>query len=137
MSRPIKFRAWDGETRTMHEDVGVYRNRITARDNESLLLGRHDYPLMQFTGLTDKNGKEIYEGDVLRMKPAVWTYSEHLLEIIWEEKYATFQAMTRATLGHAPGTAKVGTPYSMSLSAQMEVIGNIYENPELHNAKEV
>lgn len=106
MNRTIKFRAWEEETKTMHEDVGVYRNRITCRLDESLLLGRHDYPLMQFTGLSDKNGKEIYEGDIVVRHPD-WKYGQEVVR--WEDTGFTIT----------------------SNAADYEIIGNIYQNPEL------
>lgn len=61
MAREIKFRAWDGNE--MHRDWMVFteeRGETVARQ-----LAKKAAVVMQFTGLKDKNGKEIYEGDVL------------------------------------------------------------------------
>ena len=88
--------------------------------------------LMRYTGLLDKNAKEIFEGDCLRMKQEAWAYTEHLMQVEWSEEYAWFQAMVISTLGNAAGNAKVGTPYSMKVaSTNSEIIGNIHENPDL------
>ena len=78
--------------------------------------------IMQFTGLKDKNGKDIYEGDVLRVletfssdDPAYPYYCD-VMEVIYAEAWAAF--------GLTDGGAS-------PIKGQVEVIGNIYENPEL------
>lgn len=126
MERIIKFRAWDG-TRIFHPSSDAWFQLIDG----SIDLPKNTV-LMQFTGLSDKNGKEIYEGDFIRMKQVSWAYAEHLMLVQWSEEYSSFQAMVVATLGNADGTAKVGIPYSMSVASKHgEVIGNFRENPEL------
>jgi hypothetical protein len=67
--------------------------------------------LMQATGLTDKHGQEIYEGDILRAKDGLYV-------VRWKENYAGFRAFHTAS----------GEAHHMK--RRYEVIGNIWENPE-------
>lgn len=140
MSREIKFRAWDERNREMvysdREDsfyvntVGVLFMYAIPMSEAGLQKKYHkDYGVMQYTGLTDKNGKEIYEGDILqperfkRIKfynfPVV--YSEGVFRC--SGKLSGFDTL-RESLAHA---RKAGNEFL--------VIGNIYENPELLNDK--
>ena len=79
-------------------------------------------PIMQFTGLKDKNGKEIYEGDIVDEFRNSRSFPEgrHLKKVIeWNNDM---------TLDDSFGCTAVG--FNM-LGGELEVIGNIYENPEL------
>ena len=87
---------------------------------------KRQYVLMQFTGLLDKNGKEIYEGDILCFSPTYGTYSimagvpyskeKHISQIIWKKM----------------GFGLENEPdFRIIKWSDVEVIGNIYENPEL------
>jgi hypothetical protein len=75
--------------------------------------------LMQFTGLKDRNGREIYEGDVLD-----WNGDGGVWVVQWSEKDCGFN-MYDAKNPHV-------NPYPIPLHAKyVSVIGNVYENPEL------
>jgi hypothetical protein len=107
--REIKFRAWDeGLMEYSSTDVfGLDAGDILQRfDNDNV---------MQFTGLYDKNGKEIYEGDIVKLvnKDGI----KHITEIKWHNgRYVidTWMMFADTLVLH-----------------KCEVIGNIYENPEL------
>lgn len=75
MNREIKFRIWDIENKEMLEvqeldfEPTFYGGRIAIRpDQYNDYFDTEDMILMQYTGLHDKNGKEIYEGDIIRIK---------------------------------------------------------------------
>ena len=75
MSREIKFRVWDVENKEMLNvqeldfEPTFYGGRIAIRpDQYSDYFDTEDMILMQYTGLHDKNGKEIYEGDIIKCK---------------------------------------------------------------------
>ena len=118
--KEIKFRAWDKEEKKIYL---VYKWALANHDSGAIkLLKNNGYPekvewqslgsveLMQYTGLKDKNDKEIYEGDIVR-------YGEEEFDI--------------APIVFSGGAfcIKIFTLYSYLL--HVEIIGNVYENPEL------
>ena len=64
--REIKFRAWDKENKVMIYPKGILFDGRVVNFNCGILEPFEEYELMQFTGLYDKNGKEIYEGDIIK-----------------------------------------------------------------------
>ena len=111
-----KFRAWDKETKTMNGMAEIYRNR-----NQEIELHPRDENiiLMQSTGLKDKNGKEIFEGDILH----------HQIQTDY-----TFIVKYDKDNGRWYGDGLSRT-YRINITKEFlpyyKVIGNIYENPEL------
>jgi len=120
--REIKFKAWDKKAKVMVTVLGIdFENEeilCYADDHkqnihtENYKLSFKDCGLIEFTGLKDKNGKEIYEGDKFKIteKPNETNVVEYYL-------------------GHYSLT-----PHGLHLedwNERGEVIGNIYENPEL------
>lgn len=106
MSREIKFRAW-------HNDNKQMRESITVLDDD-------DYTYMQFTGLKDEDGKEIYEGDILGK---IWT--------VFVVEYGENDCDN--CFGFNLKSLNVGSKYyAFDTSVnKLKIMGNIYENPEL------
>lgn len=143
--REIKFRAWDkgNEHMTYSDKHECYYDFSFDSKSGNLVCAmnccycdtfgdEHDDwqeldNIMQYTGLKDKNGNEIYEGDIVRFN--VYEYEKLDSSIISEVKWckelcslsiAVNERGTRGTLGHF-----------LDLNKEVEVIGNIYENYEL------
>lgn len=124
MSRIIKFRAWDGN-KIIPEDTVIYFVEFdgTIWENKGNYL--HDkldsvgneYELMQFTGLYDKNSKEIYEGDILKHRLGN-------LVVYWHERLLKFVVDMPIIGGDT-------APCDLFQFYDLECIGNIYENTEL------
>jgi len=113
--REIKFRAWREKDRTMlySGQESEYDSLVFWTQGDwSMFTGffREGLEIMQYTGLKDKNGKEIYECDVVEVEGGVGVieWDEH--DLAWDLRGA-YMPITRS-----------GSP---------KVIGNIYENPEL------
>lgn len=131
--REIKFRAWDKKTKQMFlnyasntlSDGGI--NVVRFHASSDLLCA--NWELMQFTGLKDKNGKEIYEGDILGQDCSMvddYTGKASIevqkLVVRWGKERLCWSvycpdAMIKDDWNNIPRNAYV--------------IGNIYENPEL------
>ena len=123
--RGIKFRAWDKEEQEML-DWDKFFNLDIAQVFES--KGSWGIYPMQYTGLKDKNGNEIYDGDYIRysmrtINRAVFT---HVCRVFQHES-GTWRIEGHHEDNHSYKTK--GTVYAAHLIC--EVIGNIYENPEL------
>jgi uncharacterized phage protein (TIGR01671 family) len=110
MSREIKFRVWDS--------IKMY-----PWDEIKTFLGFDDFYepsniWMQYTGLHDKNGKEIYEGDIL--KGLLHGYKQ-LFKVYWDEDLLRFRIKNE----------DASSDLSCYHNTEIIVCGNIYENPEL------
>ena len=117
--KTIKFRAWDFNSKSWYVpteyEVSEGARLFFAVDKEIIKFNRGDMELMQFTGLLDKNGKEIYEGDYLKQEG-----------LYVEVKWGVFEA----GFIFEDGSGSLMTVTSGN-SNMWEVIGSIYENPEL------
>lgn len=85
-----------------------------------------DIILMQSTGLLDKNGVEIFEGDIVKNTTQM-VYLGHRFEVSWNSAYVCFQLLNRGKTSNVP---------LIQNFMSYEVIGNIYENPELLEVEE-
>lgn len=139
MKREIKFRAWDHQDEIMiysddefdnyffepHNDDGILRAyRIYDTYDSSGAPGRsiEEIEVMQYTGLKDKNGKEIYEGDIVK-----WDVNDitRTAPVYYDERQASFWMGRDKDSGHLV--------LNDWMRGEFEIIGNIYENPELIN----
>ena len=130
--REIKFRAWLKEDKKMENVKTMDFTGKTIRclkKNEFInayLLRRvsfDDVELMQYTGLKDKNGKEIYEGDIIKYKFPYDKRLKHISPVKFLETEASFGIKDRCG-NEIP-------LYTISANNHFEVIGNIYENKNL------
>ncbi len=131
MTREIKFRAWMNDSRKMSTPFTL---DDYARDQDGEYGDNYfnDYPkgnriLMQFTGLKDKNGKEIYEGDIIKYQGLEGFDYKEKEETISEVAFigGAFVPVYLSTRNHH------NSDDEMIIVEDLEVIGNIYENPEL------
>jgi len=124
--REIKFRAWDKSCNKMRGVNGI-QDCFSLRSDG---ICNDDYILMQFTGLTDKNGVEIFEGDIVK---SIFKYKdEPSKEILAIVKYDTLNPCFVLEYKYQ-GNGFLCQEYDFIQCGLRtnEVIGNIYENPEL------
>ncbi len=124
--REIKFRAHcKPDNRFYYFTIGQGNAVFNDRDiyNKLCLDG---VAFEQFTGLLDKNGKEIYEGDIVKFED-VSGYKDGCASVIWHEDSCGYYLEN-------DDDNIYDTLYDFTPSYQMEIIGNIHENPELLEA---
>ena len=128
--REIKFRAWNPKYSEM-----VYFDWHDIDDGccytgQNPISELEDVPVMQFTGLHDKNGKEIYEGDIVKSHGkyplTLHTHPKHLMEVVYDCGYFGVR-----DLGDEHGRVSNVCIVNPDDWLETEVIGNIWENREL------
>lgn len=133
----IKFRAWDKKTKTMYEVKSIVFtlqsmlcvNKKAVYPERTLYLDDDDTILMQYTGLKDKNGVEIFEGDIVNAcgydsdQGRIYKTTDFTGVIVYRKNSFCLQFGDFLDSWWAN-------------DEEVEVIGNIYENPELIESME-
>ena len=125
MNREIKFRAWDVESKKFIKQSG----RETQLDYESnFLIKPCIYELQQYTGLHDKNGREIYEGDIIECSG-----HNDLCVVYFDVTTASYIALPwwMNYESWSRDTESDPEEYLLWDNITIKIIGNIHENPEL------
>ena len=124
MMREIKFRAWDKACKHMINPGDKKHFKLYLNGSMSIedCWATQDIILMQYTGLKDKNGKEIYEGDVVLFGDNVIHEGTHG-KVVWHTTAFVYQFID--------GQYKDKCTDMVDSWRTYEIIGNIYENPEL------
>lgn len=126
-----KYRAWDKETQTML-DVSLidFKKSVLVGEHwdfgETNFINFDDIHLMQSTGLKDKNGKEIFEGDILTDGYTTGVIRNHPTLGF----YTVDESSTEGYLSDTVGIEDFEEAKEF-IRNSIEIIGNIYENPEL------
>jgi len=136
--REFKFRAWDEKKNVMWYQYGsvpgVYKfqfSEILFIFDKSIHIKEHTYdktyilencPLMQYTGLKDNDGKDIYEGDIIKW---IYSYSE----------FEDLNELTEFDTDVIENIWDVDKWRGCESHFELEIIGNIFENPELMEVK--
>ena len=124
--REIKFRAWDEELKTMVYDFKNHLHILQDSDTKQLFVGglkqNGDWKqpqLMQYTGRKDKHGTEMYDGDIIQD-----CHSGEIKLVKWREDFCAFVLQCIET----------ETDQWMTIMSDVmphEIVGNIYQHPEL------
>jgi uncharacterized phage protein (TIGR01671 family) len=143
MSRVIKFRGWHPEAKAMTEPFGLGCSRIKVHSADGDVFtweAESGFPVMQFTGLLDKNGVEIFDGDIVECRNEVqysemeekygddwpedsdkWIYKTHR-DVVTMERFPVFW-LKGEEFGYEGD--------DLIRPSNCFVVGNIHENPEL------
>ena len=121
--RDIKFRAYNPRDKKMHCDITGFEffgdGNMSGVFIDGIFFLIEEVELMQYTGLKDKNGKEIYEGDIILIDKE----NQIKGQVKYSEKYAGFIITNTNSIADEAE--------NLSDYIEVEILGNIYDNPDL------
>ena len=122
-----EFRAWTEEGKAMYYDVYPFKDGTLLLSYDGFAFDEvpaSDFIVMQSTGIKDKNGSEIFEGDIVKYEAGCNTVTE---EVVYDKNFAGF-GVKDADANIIFTFGELAEDIDLS---SIEVIGNIYQNPEL------
>lgn len=142
MNRTIKFRAWDKRIEKLYswDEMSNDYIGVGSLDKLTAFTNTEEICLMQFTGLLDKNGKEIYEGDIIQVLDRDWTdYEKDTQKLVVYYSRDSYVLISLQGIEEIKkDSPDIYNPlwvekalYKAYGRDRFEIIGNIYSNPEL------
>lgn len=118
--RKLKFRAWDKKKQVMLDSYMV--GKLLGTTYFSDMVNDENIVLIQFIGKIDKDGRDIYEDDVVKC------VNGHIGRVVWDDGFCGFNV---EGYYHSMNDWLGGCAFMEGEGGPFEVIGNVWENPEL------